>query len=263
VTATRSATSPSFRDGFETGRLDPDRWIPAYLPQWTTPERAAARYRFDGGRLVLEIDAATEPWCPEHDGATRVSSIQTGVRSGPAGSPDGQHRFADGLTVVTPQPTRRLYLAETGRIAIRARAPADPRAMVALWMIGFEDRSQDAGEVLVMEIFGRDIGPERALVGMGIRPHRDPRLVDTFERVALDIDATGSHEYALEWRPDGIRWSVDERVVRETSQSPGYPLQLMLGLYAFEPVGPDEPPLEFVVERVTGDPLDAPGPRRA
>jgi hypothetical protein len=243
-----------FRDGFAAGRLDPARWIPAYLPQWTTPDRSAARYRFEGGRLVLEITADTEPWCPAHDGDVRVSSIQTGVRSGPVGSPLGQHRFADGLTVVTAQPPRRLYVPRHGRIAIRAAASADVRAMVALWMIGFEDRPEDSGEILVMEIFGRDVTPGRASVGMGVRPHHDPRLVDDFGQVELDLDATEAHDYVADWTPAGIVWSVDGREVRRSGQSPAYGMQLMLGLYAFEPVRPGEAPLRFVVDEVRGDP---------
>lgn len=251
-----AASATSFRDGFETGRLDPERWVPAYLPQWTTPDRSAARYRFDAGRLVLEIGPETGPWCPDHDGEVRVSSIQTGVRSGPAGTDDGQHRFADGLRVVTPQPTRGLYTPTFGRIAVEARAIADPRAMVAFWMIGFEEEPEDAGEILVMEIFGRDVASRRATVGMGVRPHRDPRLHDGFTRVALQIDATASHEYAVHWRPDGITWAVDGRTVLESVQSPAYSMQLMLGLYAFEALAPEEPPLRFVVERVTGEPTE-------
>ena len=249
-----AATATSFRDGFETGRLDPGRWVPAYLPQWTTPERSAARSRFDAGRLVLEVGAETTPWCPDHDGDVRVSSIQTGVRSGAVGTSDGQHRFADGLRVVTPQPVRRLYTPTFGRIAVEARAVPDPRAMVALWMIGFEEAPEDSGEILVMEIFGRDVSPGRTIVGMGVRPHRDPRLRDGFTGVPLEIDATATHEYAVDWRPDGITWSVDGRTVLESDQSPAYPMQLMLGLYAFEALAPGEPPFEFVVERVTGDP---------
>ena len=251
------ATDAPFRDGFETGRLDPERWIAAYLPHWTTPERSAARYRFDGGRLVLEITADTEPWCPDHDGDVRVSSIQTGVRSGAIGTDDGQHRFADGVRVVTEQPPRALYTPRFGRIAVRASALADPRAMVALWMIGFEDAPEDSGEILVMEVFGREVAPDRAVVGMGVRPHHDPRLRDTFRGVPLALDATTSHDYAVEWRPDGIAWIVDGRVVHADDQSPAYPMQLLVGLYAFEPVRPGEPPLRFVVERVTGDPLEA------
>jgi hypothetical protein len=244
----------AFRDGFETGHLDPDRWIPEYLPQWTTPGRAAARHSFDAGRLVLEIDASSEPWCPDHDGATRVSSIQTGVFSGPVDSQIGQHRFAEGVTVVTPQPARRLYLPRRGRIGIRASALRHPDAMVALWLIGFEDRPEDSGELCVMEIFGRDIGRGRVGVGMGVHPHHDPRLVEDFERLELAIDATEPHDYVADWASSGITWSVDGRVVRTSSQSPDYSMQLMLGLYAFAPVAPTDPPLRFVVDAVRADP---------
>jgi hypothetical protein len=258
VTATPTTTT-AFRDGFETGRLDPARWVPAYLPQWTTPERSAARHRFDRGDLVLEIGPDTGPWCPDHDGEVRVSSIQTGVRSGPVGSADGQHRFADGLTVVTAQPTRRLFLPHFSRIAVRARAVPDRRGMVALWMIGFEERAEDSGEILVMEIFGWDVDADRATVGMGVRPHHDPRLRDGFARVPLAIDVTAPHEYAVAWRPDGLTWTVDGETVHEHGQSPDYPMQLMLGLYAFEALAPGEPPLEFRVERVSGDPVERHG----
>jgi hypothetical protein len=257
VTEASPTVGSSFRDGFEAGRLDPDRWLPAYLPQWTTPERSAARHRFDGGRLVLEITEETLPWCPDHDGDVRVASIQTGVRSGPVGSPDGQHRFAAGLTVVTAQPTRRLYLPHFGRMSIRARAVRDPRAMVALWLIGFEDEPGESGEILVMEIFGRDVGADRATVGMGIRPHHDPGLRDGVAGVPLAIDVTAFHEYAIDWRPDGITWTVDDAIVHESDQAPDYPMQLMLGLYAFEALAPGESPLEFHVDRVSGDPLES------
>ena len=91
---------------------------------------------------------------------------------------------------------------------------------------------------------------------MGVRPHHDPRLPDGFARVPLPIDVTASHEYAIEWRPDGITWTVDGATVHESDQSPDYPMQLMLGLYAFEALAPGEAPLEFVVERVSGDALE-------
>jgi hypothetical protein len=34
-------------------------------------------------------------------------------------------------------------------------------------------------------------------------------------------------------------------------------MQLMLGLYAFEALAPGESPLEFHVDRVSGDPLES------
>jgi hypothetical protein len=81
-----------FEDRFKGPELDERRWLPYYLPQWSSRERAAARYEVGGGlRLLIEEDQP--PWCPEWDGDVRVSSLQTGVFSGPLGSEVGQHRF--------------------------------------------------------------------------------------------------------------------------------------------------------------------------
>jgi len=251
------ARAPEFVDGFETGRLDPSRWIPAYLPQWSSRAAAAPTLAFETGRLVLSIAPGQAPWCPEFDGETRVSSIQTGVHSGPVGSAVGQHRFAPDAVVREAQREERLYVPRFGRIEVRASACPEPDAMVALWMIGFEDRPDDSGEICVVEIFSRDLAPARVAVGMGVHPHHDPRIRDDFERVPLAIDATAPHDYAVEWTPDGITWEVDGRAVRRTAESPAYPMQLMLGIYSFRPVEPGDRPRRFVVERVRGyPPLD-------
>lgn len=38
----RSAYALEFDERFDDGLLD--RWVPHYLPHWTTPDRSAARY---------------------------------------------------------------------------------------------------------------------------------------------------------------------------------------------------------------------------
>jgi glycosyl hydrolase family 16 len=240
-----------FSDGFDGGVLDPDRWLAAYLPHWSSRARAAPRYRVDHGRLVLEIAADQPPWCPRWDGPTRVSSIQTGVFAGPLGSPIGQSRFRPDLVVTEEQDAARLYTPRYGRIETRATANADPAVMVALWMIGFEDKPERSGEICICEIFGRDVGPHSVRIGMGIHPFDDPRLVDEFEQVELPIDATQPHTYAADWTPTGVDFLVDDRLVKRTDQSPDYPMQLMLGIYAFAP-SPAGYPKRFVVDHVRG-----------
>ena len=243
---------PEFTDGFDGGRLDPSRWIDSYLPHWSSRKRSAARWRIDGGRLRLVIDPDQEPWNPDLDGDTRVSSIQTGVFSGPFGSPIGQHRFRPGLVVREAQPAARLYTPRFGRIEIRMSAVSDPDAMVALWMIGFEDEPRRSGEICVAEIFGRDVGPTAVRVGMGIHPFGDPNLADDFDQVEVSVDATTIHEYAVEWSPHLVDHTVDGRLVKRSTQAPDYPMQLMLGVYAFRPAAPGDVPIEFVVDRVRG-----------
>jgi hypothetical protein len=236
-------------DEFHGAELDLGKWLPSYLPQWSTRERAAARYRLDGGHLYLQITGDQEPWCPAHDGGTRVSSLQTGVHAGPVGSRVGQHRFHPDLTVVEAQASTRLYTPQYGYFELRARAVADRDCMVALWMIGFEDAPERSGEILVFEIFGRDVEPGSAGVGMGVRPFADPELVDGFEKVPLDIDVTEFHVYAAEWTPTHVDFHVDGRRVKTVGQSPAYPMQFMLDIYQFAGADRDaRPPGSYPVE---------------
>ena len=242
-----------FEDTFAGEELDRSRWLPHYLPQWSSRERSAARYELRDGGLRLRIDADQEPWCPELDGLVRVSSLQTGCFAGPLGSGIGQHRFHPDAVVTEEQENVRLYTPLYGRIEVRARALDDPNAMVALWLIGFEDAPERSGEICVCELFGSEVGPDEALVGMGVHPFGDPSLVDDFAKVRLAIDARRFHVYAAEWTPAGITFLVDGKPVRTVDQSPDYPMQLMLNVYEFEAdADPGRYPKEFVVDYVRG-----------
>lgn len=206
--------------------------MPAYLPQWSSRAASAPRLEIGTG-LRLRIDPDQPPWCPEWDGALRVSSIQTGVWAGPVGSAIGQHRFHPGAVVREAQPAQRLHTPRHGIVEARMRFPDDPRCMAALWMIGYEDEPERSGEICVAEVFGRDVAPGRAAVGMGVHPHHDARIADDFERVGLALDVREPHDYAIVWSPGRIGWYVDERLVRVVDQAIDYPMQLMLGIYGF------------------------------
>ena len=241
-----------FEDTFEGDTLDPGRWIPHYLPQWSGRERSAARYEVGGGSLRLLIEADQEPWCPELDGDLRVSSLQTGVFAGPVGSGIGQHRFHPDAVVREAQRNVRLYTPRYGRIELRAQALDDPRAMVALWLIGYEDEPARSAEICVCEIFGRDVRPDGALVGMGVHPFGDPAIIDEFAAEPVPVDARELHEYAAEWTRDRVAFFVDGRLVKTVRQSPAYPMQLMLSIYEFPGEGGGAYPKAFVVDAVRG-----------
>jgi hypothetical protein len=208
------------------------------------------------GRLRLLIEHDQEPWCPDLDGEVRVSSLQTGLFTGPVGSTIGQHRFHTAAVVREAQESVRLYTPRYGRIEIRCNALDDPRFMVALWMIGYEDEPERSAEICVCEIFGRDVERGRARVGMGVHPFGDPRIVDEFAAEPLEVDVRDFHVYTADWTPDSVTFAVDGAHVKTVAQSPAYPMQLMLGIYEFPEEGEERRteayPKEFVVDWVRG-----------
>jgi hypothetical protein len=243
-TLDRAGYEVVFEEDFTGPALAADRWVAQYLPQWSTPERSAARYDLETGVLTLRIDADQPPWLPDGE-QLRVSNIQTGSFSGPAGSDRGTHRHRSGLTVRTAQPTRRLYTPSTGMVAARLRATTDPTCMLAVWLVGFEEAApEQSGEICIAELYGHAIGPGGSTVRMGIKAHHDPGLREDMADVGLDIDATGWHTYAAAWTTEETRFYVDDRLVRMVSQGLGYPLQLMVDLFEF-PAGPVRDPAAY------------------
>jgi ribosomal protein S18 acetylase RimI-like enzyme len=239
-------------DRFDGDDLDRGLWLPYYLPHWSSREAAAARYRLGDGSLRLLVEEGQPPWCPEFDGGVRVSSLQTGEFCGPLGSPVGQHRFSPHAVVREEQDDVRLYTPRYGLFEVRARMDVGPAGMAALWMIGYEDAPERSAEICVFEVFGRDVGPDGARVGMGVHPFGDPAITDEFERVPLPIDVRDFHVYAAEWTPERVSFSVDGEVVKVVGQSPDYPMQFMLDVYAFPAEDgappPDPRPEELVVD---------------
>jgi hypothetical protein len=222
-----------FEDRFDSGALDRSRWVPHYLPHWSSAAESAARYEFADGHLHLLIEADQQPWCPELDGPTTVSSLQTGVYAGPVGSSIGQHRFHPAALVREAQQNVRLYTPQFGVFVLRARAIDHPRCMVSLWMIGYEDRPERSAEICICEIFGKNVDAGSAAIGMGMHPFSDPTISNDFEEVRLPIDVREFHDYAAQWTPDQVAFFVDGRFVRTVNKSPGYPMQFMLGIYEF------------------------------
>jgi beta-glucanase (GH16 family) len=229
----RSAYQVAFTDDFTDARLDPGRWVARYLPQWTTPDRSAARYELRDGGLRLRIDADQPAWRPE-DGELRVSNLQTATFSGPLGSGRGTHRHQRDLTVRTPQPTWRSFTPTSGLVEARLRASTDPTVMLAIWLVGTEeDNPDDAGEICLAELYGHSVGPRGSTVRTGIKAHHDPRRRDDMADVPLDLDATTWHAYSAVWDAEATTIYVDDQPVRVVEQGFDYPMQLMLDLFEF------------------------------
>ncbi len=245
---------------FTAAALDPEVWFPYYLPHWSSRRQSAATYFGHDGELHLLIPPDQALWCPDlHDGALRVSGIQSGSFSGPTGSTIGQQPFKEGLKVREEQPTFWGYTPRYGRIEVTMSGVITPRSMFGFWLAGIEDRPERSGEILVAEVFGDAIEDGTAVVGMGIRSFRDPDLVEDISTPRLDLDVSERHSYAISWNPGDVEIAIDHVPIRRIDQSPRYPMQLMIGVFDFpdkDPTGEWEDHVpELVVSSVVGAPL--------
>ncbi len=242
-----------FEDNFSSTDLDLTKWLPYYLPQWKSRESSQARYQLDTQQLSLMIEEDQQPWAPEHNGEIRVSNLQTGVFAGPVGSQIGQHRFKEGLVVQQEQEATALYTPTFGLIELRSKAIKDPHCLVALWLIGFESDPEDSAEICVMEIFGKDVDDDRALVGVGIKKHHDPRVEEDFSKIEVQVDVCDWHIYSVEWTPESISFYLDGICLKTVKQAIDYPMQLMLNIYELARTdGVGSYPKEFAVDWVRG-----------
>ena len=245
-----------FEDDFDSGRLDESKWLPFYLPQWSSRAKTGAKYRFEDSQLILQITEDQEPWNPELDGAIKVSNLQTGVYSGPLGSEYGQHRFNPNCRVREEQAETRLFTPKYGYLEMRAKGLHTPNNLCALWMIGFEDRPERSAEICVFELKGwNGGGADRSTVGFGIHPFGDPKIDDEFFEREFPIDASRFHIYAVHWTAEGVGFYIDNVLVHQSKQSPDYPMQLMLNLYEIPRPGSDSEqrpkyPSEFHIDYI-------------
>jgi Glycosyl hydrolases family 16 len=219
---------------FTGSELDRDVWFPFYLPHWSSRASSAATYDVDASGLRLTIADNQPLWCADrHREPMRVSCVQTGSFAGPEGSTIGQQPFTDGLTVSEEQPTFWGCTPHFGSIAVTMRGVVDARSMIAFWLSGIEDVPARSGEICVAEIFGDTIDGDVAQVGMGVHAFRDPDLWEEFATEPLRIDVGVDHTYSVDWTADSVVFGVDGHVVRELTQAPDYPVQLMLGVFDF------------------------------
>lgn len=150
------------------------------------------------------------------------------------------------------QPTVLGFTPRYGYVEVECRARLSPRSMFSAWMVGIEDEPDRCGEICLVEVFGDTVDDHGAAVGSGVHPFRDPLLTEEFSADRMPIDVGVPHRYAVDWRPGRVEFLVDGLRTRVCEQAPGYPLQLILGIFDF----PDHPSArsdvvpELVVHRV-------------
>jgi len=256
-TPTKSGYTLEFQDNFNGNSIQLDKWIPYYLPQWSSREKSKPEYHFTEGNLVLKITENQQPWCPEFNGDVKVSSLQTGLFAGALGSAIGQHKFNPDCKVREEQPTQRTYTPQYGYIEIRAKAKnITSENVIALWMIGFEDTPEKSAEICIVEIKGHNLKKNSVVVGYGVRPFNDPTITNEFFEEPFAIDATEFHTYAADWSEEKIDFYIDGKKIKTIEQSPHYPMQLMLNIYevpaSVKATVKNNYPNEFVIDYIHG-----------
>ena len=226
--------APDIDDDFSAG-LSAQRWIPHYLPHWTTPDRSEARYRLTPEGIELRIEEDQLDWRPE-DAPQRVSNLQTGTYSGPVGSVQGTHRHRDDeLVVHTETPQRLLFAPSRGRVDLTVSASRDARCMLAAWLVGTEHLSPaDSGEICIFEIDANAIGTTTT-ARSGIKAHHDQRLSTDMAEMTVALDASRPHTWTAIWGDDETTIGCDGHVLRQMPQAPDYPLFLMIDLFEIGP----------------------------
>ena len=242
-----------FNDAFDAEFLDSTKWLPYYLPHWSSRKLSKPNYDLKDGKLILKITQKQKPWCPEFNGNVKCSSIQTGNYAGSLGSNIGQHKFFNTNVVVREQQlNEKKFVPQYGYFEMKAKFSATKTNVVALWMIGYEDKSERSSELCIMEVKGWNIKKDRVKIGMGIHKFNDNNLNEDFTEHSYQIDVRKFHVYAAEWMPDTVNFYIDNVLVKTINQSPNYPMQFMLGIYEIPELGVEEHsvdyPKKFVID---------------
>jgi hypothetical protein len=224
----------TFADHFDGPDLDTSVWVPHYLPMWSSRAASAATYAVTGSELRLTIPPEQGLWCPDdHEEPLRVSGVQSGVYSGPAGGTAGQQPFRAGQMVREHQPEQWGWTPEYGVLEVRARVELSP----ALDGLGVDGGSRAGPGRVRRDLHLR--GVRRRARGRERRrrhgrpsvprpgPHRRVR------RAAPVPGRRAPHVYAADWQPGRVDFHVDGVHVKTVAQAPAYPMQMMVAVFDF------------------------------
>ncbi|QOR47897.1 family 16 glycosylhydrolase [Trueperella pecoris] len=203
-----------------------------YLPHWSLSKGTQARYEVSGGTLKLRIDSDQEPWDPNYDGSTRVSSLQTYQR-------DYLHKWTKYPGIAQKTTPFRGHLQKYGYFEVRAKVASGGGLHSAWWMTGANQdladgdggKSRQSGEVDIFEVLGRH---NATRAQSAIHPWGDLGRLWPWTATLTDGEMDLSkdfHTYGFEWTPSGMKMYVDGKLGYSTPLSPAYPMLTYLGIY--------------------------------
>ncbi|MET7760328.1 glycoside hydrolase family 16 protein [Streptomyces sp. NPDC005389] len=225
---TKSGYTLDFQEEFDGGTLDTNKWLPSYLPHWTsTPENAKARYTIADGVLTERLDADTPAWNAQYDGTVKISSIQTYNK-------DWWHKFNESMPNDHHEPDFNGYSTKYGYFEIRAKnSNVGGGGHQAFWMVGTEDTtSANANSEIDMieTFFSKPDNWRIAGYGWG-----DPDFLSSWylsdTSVPSGSPTSEYHVYGMEWTPTDLKFYYDNQLYKTINDAPNSPMGMILGLY--------------------------------
>lgn len=216
-----------FSDEFNEEDVNTDKWLTQYFPHATeTPEGCQTTYKMRNGSLCLYIDENTPNY--GYHTTMKASNVQTFEKN-------LLHPGA-GETNRTDVEPYESFTCQYGYFEMRAKLPnCGGGGHVAWWLIGTQDDAQEdgTGSVQTGEI---DILETTLLRTNTFSPKvhawGDTNLSEYENEVVLQGDYSNEyHIYAMDWKPSGLTFYVDGKVIGTTSSSPQYRMAMFLGIY--------------------------------
>jgi hypothetical protein len=226
-------------DEFDGPTLNTDLWLDHYFPQDTTPDRSATTYLFRDGAIVLWLDDNVLPWHSSNPNwwATGIQSYNVDYLHGSTASDHSVPKF-DG------------YATRYGYYEIRAKIPTGDGGHIAWWMIGTENiDGQSYAEIDIIE----NCFCNTHAAFTHVVPQDDGEFYweQFWDNYYTDVGDEW-HVFGFDWRPNGMKFYLDDNLVWETTQSVGYQMGTFLTIYLAE--GPNNGtfdhiyPKEFAID---------------
>ncbi|WP_329611683.1 glycoside hydrolase family 16 protein [Kitasatospora herbaricolor] len=225
---TKSGYTLDFQEEFDGPSLNTSKWLPSYLPHWTsTPANAQARYTIANGTLTERLDADTPAWNAQYDGTVKISSIQSYEK-------DNWHRFNGSMPNDHHEPDFNGYSTKYGYFEMRAKnSNVGGGGHQALWLVGTDDTTlgNANSEIDMVETFFSNPNNWRiAAYGWS-----DPNFLSSWylsdNPVPSGSPTTEYHLYGMDWTPTQLNFYYDNQLYKTINDAPNSPMGMILGLY--------------------------------
>ncbi|MFE9040222.1 family 16 glycosylhydrolase [Streptomyces sp. NPDC007818] len=226
---TKSGYTLDFQDEFNGSTLDTTKWLPSYLPHWTsTPENAKARYTVGNGVLTERIDQDTPAWNAQYDSTVKISSIQSYEK-------DYWHRFNYTVPNDHHEPDFNGYSTKYGYFETRAKlSDTGGGGHQALWLVGTNGTGEahaNQSEIDFIETFFSSPNNWRiAANGWG-----DPDFLSSWYTSDVAVPSgsptTEYHIYGMDWTPTELKFYYDNQLYKTINDAPNTAMGMIMGIY--------------------------------